>query len=124
METRQNDTLAEAPRPTDAGRFGQAMKVVDLPISLKRCFAPADRVCLEGDNQKQADLLAAGARRRRSAKIHDIHMVQSGVCAREYSMDSEGIARSPIILFGTQARPRRAVAIRRPKCTGSCSYHI
>jgi malonate decarboxylase alpha subunit len=46
---------------------------------LEAVIRPGDRVCLEGDNQKQADFLAevlAGVDRSR---IHDLHIVQSGI---------------------------------------------
>jgi malonate decarboxylase alpha subunit len=46
---------------------------------LEAIIRPGDRVCLEGDNQKQADFLAevlAGVDRSR---IHDLHIVQSGI---------------------------------------------
>jgi malonate decarboxylase alpha subunit len=36
-----------------------------------------DRVVLEGDNQKQADLLAHALAQVDAARIHDLHMVQS-----------------------------------------------
>jgi malonate decarboxylase alpha subunit len=55
---------------------------------------PGDRVCLEGDNQKQADFLAevlAGVDRSR---IHDLHIVQSGVVLQAHlDLFERGIAR-------------------------------
>jgi malonate decarboxylase alpha subunit len=38
-----------------------------------------DRVCLEGDNQKQADVLAAALANIDPAKVHDLHMIQYAV---------------------------------------------
>jgi malonate decarboxylase alpha subunit len=35
-----------------------------------------DRVCLEGDNQKQAGVLAAALANIDPAKVHDLHMIQ------------------------------------------------
>ena len=51
---------------------------------LEAVIRPFDRVCLEGDNQKQADLLAAALAGVDPAKIHDLHMVQSGVVLPEH----------------------------------------
>jgi len=45
---------------------------------------PGDRVCLEGDNQKQADLLARALAAVDRSKVHDLHMVQSGVVLPEH----------------------------------------
>ncbi len=46
---------------------------------LEAILRPGDRVCLEGDNQKQADLLAHALARVDPDKVHDLHMVQSGI---------------------------------------------
>jgi len=51
---------------------------------LEAVIRPFDRVCLEGDNQKQADLLAAALAGVDPARIHDLHMVQSGVVLPEH----------------------------------------
>jgi hypothetical protein len=40
-------------------------------------IAPGDRVTIEGDNQKQADLLAAALANVDPMRVHDLHMVQS-----------------------------------------------
>jgi malonate decarboxylase alpha subunit len=61
---------------------------------LEAVIRPGDRVCLEGDNQKQADFLAevlAGVDRSR---IHDLHIVQSGVVLQAHlDLFERGIAR-------------------------------
>lgn len=57
---------------------GQAVALLEAVIK------PFDRVCLEGDNQKQADLLAGALAGVDPAKIHDLHMVQSGVVLPEH----------------------------------------
>src|SRR6201984_619958 len=90
----QKTTLAE--RLTDGRRYasGKTIDVVDLPNFLEAVIRPADRVCLEGDNQKQADLLAAALADVHPAKIHDLHMVQSGVVLPEHlDVFEKGIAR-------------------------------
>jgi malonate decarboxylase alpha subunit len=61
---------------------------------LEAVIHPGDRVCLEGDNQKQADFLAevlAGVDR---SKIHDLHIVQSGIVLQAHlDLFEQGIAR-------------------------------
>ena len=46
---------------------------------LEAVIRPGDRVCLEGDNQKQADHLATALAGVNNSKVHDLHIVQSGV---------------------------------------------
>lgn len=46
---------------------------------LEAIIRPGDRVCLEGDNQKQADFLAEVLAGVDPSKIHDLHVVQSGI---------------------------------------------
>ena len=90
----QKTTLAE--RLADGRRYasGKTIEVVDLPNFLEAVIRPADRVCLEGDNQKQADVLAAALADVDPAKIHDLHMVQSGVVLPEHlDIFEKGIAR-------------------------------
>src|SRR5712672_2186771 len=90
----QKTTLAE--RLANGRRYasGKTIDVVDLPNFLGAVIRPADRVCLEGDNQKQADVLAAALADVDPAKIHDLHMVQSGVVLPEHlDVFEKGIAR-------------------------------
>ena len=44
---------------------------------LETIIEPGDRVVIEGDNQKQADFLAAALAKADPARLHDLHMVQS-----------------------------------------------
>src|ERR1700746_2380610 len=44
---------------------------------LEEIIEPGDRVVIEGDNQKQADFLAAALAKADPARLHDLHMVQS-----------------------------------------------
>lgn len=55
---------------------------------------PGDRVCLEGDNQKQADFLAACLSRADPGRLHDLHIVQSGIVLPEHiDLFEKGIAK-------------------------------
>ncbi len=65
---------------------GKLVAAHDATALLEAVLRPGDRVCLEGDNQKQADLLAAALAAVDNRKIHDLHMVLdsrlgvSGIC--------------------------------------------
>ena len=73
---------------------GKAVAVADLPAFLESVLRPGDRVCLEGDNQKQADILAAALADIDPAKVNNLHMVQSGVVLPEHlDIFEKGIAR-------------------------------
>src|SRR4030088_2756405 len=80
----QKTTLAE--RLADGRRYasGKTIEVVDLPNFLVAVIRPAYRVCLEGDNQKQAAASPSARTAVDPAKIHDFHMVQSGVVLPEH----------------------------------------
>src|SRR6202047_5025014 len=90
----QKTTLAE--RLAGGRRYasGKTIEVADLPNFLEAVIRPADRVCLEGDNQKQADILAAALADVDPTKIHDLHMVQSGVVLPEHlDVFERGVAK-------------------------------
>src|SRR6202043_2435873 len=60
---------------------------------LEAVIRPGDRVCLEGDNQKQADHLATALAGVNNSKVHDLHIVQSGVVLPEHlDLFTKGIA--------------------------------
>ncbi len=59
----------------------QAEAVVAL---LEAVIEPGDRVCLEGDNQKQADFLARALTQVSPERVHDLHMVQSVLSLPEH----------------------------------------
>jgi malonate decarboxylase alpha subunit len=61
---------------------------------LEAILQPGDRVCLEGNNQKQADFLADTLTQLDVQRVHDLHMVQS-VLALPAHLDvfESGIAR-------------------------------
>src|SRR5467141_2388617 len=60
---------------------------------LEAVIRPGDRVCLEGDNQKQADFLAEVLADVDRSRIHDLHIVQSGVVLQAHlDLFERGIA--------------------------------
>lgn len=90
-ERRARDARIAAGRAHADGKVVPAGAVVDLLESILR---PGDRVCLEGDNQKQADCLARGLSACDPDKIHDLHMVQSGIVLPEHlDVFETGIAK-------------------------------
>ncbi|MHC5148067.1 malonate decarboxylase subunit alpha [Stenotrophomonas rhizophila] len=67
---------ARLQRATDAG-LGRLVPYAELPQLLHTVLEPGDRVCLEGNNQKQADFLAECLAQLDPAQVHGLHMVQS-----------------------------------------------
>ncbi|BDG05496.1 malonate decarboxylase subunit alpha [Anaeromyxobacter oryzae] len=61
---------------------------------LEAILEPGDRVCLEGDNQKQADFLAGALARVDPARVHGLHLVLSVLALPEHvALFERGIAR-------------------------------
>lgn len=90
-ERAARDARIEAGRAHAAGKVVTAADVVAL---LEAILQPGDRVCLEGDNQKQADCLARGLSQCDPARVHDLHMVQSGIVLPEHlDIFEQGIAK-------------------------------
>src|SRR5215470_11163146 len=73
---------------------------------LEAIIEPGDRVALEGDNQKQADFLAAALAKLDPARVHDLHMVQSVIALPEHlDVFERGIAsRLDFAFAGPQSR--------------------
>jgi len=91
---RQKAGLAERLAAGRAHAAGKTVPIAKLAAFLEAVLRPGDRVCLEGDNQKQADILATALADVDPAKIHDLHMVQSGVVLPEHlDVFDKGIAR-------------------------------
>ena len=95
---------------------GKRVAAEDVVTLLEAAIAPGDRVCLEGDNQKQADFLAESLASCDASVVHDLHLVQS-VLALPSHMDlfERGIARRVDFSFsGPQAtRLARLVQARK-----------
>jgi malonate decarboxylase alpha subunit len=73
---------------------------------LEAILEPGDRVAIEGDNQKQADTLAAALAATDPAKVHDLHMVQSVLALPDHlAVFERGIAsRLDFAFAGPQSR--------------------
>jgi malonate decarboxylase alpha subunit len=73
---------------------GKIVAPNDATALLEAVVRPGDRICLEGDNQKQADFLAACLAKADSKVLHDLHVVQSGIVLPEHlDLFEKGIAR-------------------------------
>ncbi|MEA2081975.1 MAG: malonate decarboxylase subunit alpha [Elusimicrobiota bacterium] len=87
----------------DGGKILDKNRIKDF---LETVISPGARVCLEGDNQKQADFLARAMSSLDPAKVNKLHMVQSSVVLPEHlDMFEKGIAEKLDFAFsGPQAR--------------------
>jgi hypothetical protein len=73
---------------------GKIVAPNDATALLEAVVRPGDRICLEGDNQKQADFLAACLAKADPKVLHDLHVVQSGIVLPEHlDLFEKGIAR-------------------------------
>ncbi|WP_395703177.1 malonate decarboxylase subunit alpha [Aquabacterium sp.] len=73
--------VASALGPAPRGKQVANTQAVAL---LNAAIEPFDRVCLEGNNQKQADFLAQALVQVDPARVHDLHMVQSVLALPEH----------------------------------------
>ncbi len=84
------DRLARAADVAD----GRLVRHESARALLERVIRPGDRVCLEGNNQKQADFLAETLAGVDPKIIHDLHMLQSVVALPAHvEVFEKGIAR-------------------------------
>ena len=85
------------------GKFVAKERATDL---LNAVLRRGDRLCMEGDNQKQADFLARALLGVDVAQIHDLHVVQSTIGLPEHiELFRKGIAnRLDFAFSGPQAK--------------------
>jgi malonate decarboxylase alpha subunit len=90
-ERRSRDERLRAGGKLADGKMVAAGAVTAL---LEAVIRPGDRICLEGDNQKQADFLAACLVNADAKVLHDLHVVQSGIVLPEHiDLFEKGIAK-------------------------------
>ncbi|MFN3988014.1 MAG: malonate decarboxylase subunit alpha [Rhodocyclaceae bacterium] len=83
---------------------------------LERVIEAGDRVCLEGNNQKQADFLARALAAVDATHVHDLHMVQSVVALPEHvALFERGIAREIDFSFSGPQGTRLASLVQAGK---------
>ena len=113
------------PRGRRGLRAGKRVDARDTVALLEAVLRPGDRVCLEGDNQKQADLLATALADVDSAKIHDLHMVQSGVVLPEHlDVFERGIAKRLDFAYSGTVAAHREAAVRRQIALGAVHTYL
>ncbi len=114
---RRWDTLAvnRRERLSRAALFaaGKTVAATAVTALLEAVIEPGDRVCLEGDNQKQADFLARCLTQVDVARVHGLHMVQSVVALPEHlDLFERGIARRLDFSFSGPQGARLARLVR------------
>jgi malonate decarboxylase alpha subunit len=73
---------------------GKVVPAENVRALLEAIISPGDRVCLEGDNQKQADFLAEVLASVGRSHIRDLHIVQSGIVLQAHlDLFERGVAR-------------------------------
>lgn len=66
----------------------------DLVAVLSKLICSGDRVCIEGDNQKQASFLAAALSQLDPKQVNHLHMIQSAIALPEHlDIFEKGIAK-------------------------------
>jgi malonate decarboxylase alpha subunit len=99
----------------EAGSHHASGKVVrpdSAKALLEAVIRPGDRVCLEGDNQKQADFLAEVLASVDRQQIHDLHIVQSGIVLQAHlDLFERGIARQLDFSYSGPQGPALARAL-------------
>ena len=85
--------LARAAAALPGRLQGKRVPTADVVTLLSAVLESGDRVCLEGNNQKQADFLARALTQVNPAEVHDLHMVQSVLALPEHlDLFENGIA--------------------------------
>src|ERR1700727_3102040 len=89
-----------------SGNSGKLVSPDRATALLEAVIEPGDRVTIEGDNQKQADFLAAALAKANPARLHDLHMVQSVLALPDHlAVFERGIAnRLDFAFAGPQSR--------------------
>lgn len=117
-----NRMAAAAPLLEGGGKFVPRDRTLDL---LHAVIRKGDRVCLEGNNQKQADFLARALVRADPRRLSGLHMVQSSITLPEHvELFRRGIAeRLDFAFSGPQARPLfEAVSSRQARIGAIHTY--
>ena len=85
-----------------------------------------DRVCLEGDNQKQADFLARELVKVDPARVHGLHMVQSTIALPEHiELFRRGIASDLDFAYsGPQSRALYELVAQRKVRVGAIHTYL
>lgn len=93
-DRQRRERLARAAEALGPRLRGRHVATEAATALLEAVLQPRDRVCLEGNNQKQADFLAEALTQVDVQRVHELHMVQS-VLALPQHLDvfENGVAR-------------------------------
>ena len=78
-DIRNRDRRARLEAAIPLVRMGKVVDAADTTALLETVIRPGDKVNIEGNNQKQADFLAAALCRVNPQIVHDLHIVQSAI---------------------------------------------
>ncbi|WP_058533462.1 malonate decarboxylase subunit alpha [Legionella saoudiensis] len=93
---------------------GKIVLEKDIVALLEAAIRPYDKVCLEGDNQKQADFLARSLCAINPKKVYGLHMIQSAVTLAEHlDLFERKIAAKIDFSFAGPQATRLAIMIQR-----------
>ncbi len=93
-EAARAERLSRVAAELGAGLSGKVVAASQAVALLNAVLEAGDRVCLEGNNQKQADFLAQALVQVDTARVHDLHMVQSVLALPEHlDVFENGIAK-------------------------------
>ncbi|HHF0525371.1 TPA: malonate decarboxylase subunit alpha [Legionella anisa] len=88
----------------------------DIITILSHLIHSGDRVCIEGDNQKQASFLAAAMTQLNPAKINRLHMIQSAIALPEHlDVFEKGIASRIDFAYSGPQSTRLADMVKNKK---------
>ena len=90
-----------------SGTSGKVCPADRATLLLEAIIESGDRVAIEGDNQKQADFLAAALAKADPTRLHDLHMVQSVLALPTISPCSSAVSRTAWI---SPSRGRKAAS--------------
>jgi malonate decarboxylase alpha subunit len=93
---------------------------------LEAIIEPGDRVTIEGDNQKQADFLAAALATADPARLHDLHMVQPVLALPDHlAVFERGMAtRLDFAFAGPQSRKLAELVTSRTVKIGAIHTYL
>ena len=92
---------------------GKVVAAEDAVALLEGVIRPGDKVCIEGDTQKQADFLAECLCQVDPEKVYDLHMVQSVVSLSTHlDVFEKGVAKKLDYSFSGPQAGRLAEFVR------------
>lgn len=84
---------------------GREVATDDITRLLEAVIEPGDRVCIEGNNQKQADFLSRSLLKTDPARVRDLHLLQSVLALPEHMdlIEQGQVSRVDFSFSGQQA---------------------